>query len=246
VTAEALFEFGGVKYKPAVRMLADIKEILYDPTWASKAADVPLYYMYRDLALSAENRKLITENRLRYDITVIPPRMLGSEFVKTAGHYHPVVPGQNVTYPELYQVLEGEAHYLLQKGDGNKITDVVLVKAGRGDSVLIPPGYGHVTINPASVELKMADWVCRDFESDYSVYRRMKGAAYFEVEGNKLVANKNYGSVPEVRRFGPTNFEEFSLEKGKDIYHLIEDIEKLDYLKNPGKYMHLFDLLFKL
>jgi glucose-6-phosphate isomerase len=246
MTTGALFEFGGVKVKPAVRMLADLRGVLYDPTWASKAGDVPLYFMYRDLASSKEDRKLITENRLRYDITVIPPRMLGSEYVKTAGHYHPLAPGQEVSYPELYQVLEGEAHYLLQKSDGDKITDIVLVKAGKGDSVLIPPGYGHVTINPSNVALKMADWVCRDFESEYSSYRKKKGAAYFELKDGRLAANKSYESLPEVRFFGPTNFEEFGLKKGKDIYSLVGDIQKLDYLKNPGKYMHLFDLLFKL
>jgi len=246
MSAEAVFEFGGVKVKPDIRMLADIREILYDKQWGEKAADVPLYFMYRDLALSEEDRKLITENRLRYDITVIPPRMLGLEYVKTAGHYHPLVPGQKETYPELYQVLEGEAHYLLQKNDGSKIVDVVLIKAKKGDSVLIPPGYGHITINPSNSVLKMADWVCRSFESEYSAYREKKGAAYFEVEGSKLIANKNYESLPEARFFKPTNYDDFGLRKGKDIYHLIEGLSVLDYLKNPAKHMNLFNLLFKL
>ena len=29
---------------------------------------------------------------LRYDITVIYPGLIGSEYVKTLGHYHPKVP----------------------------------------------------------------------------------------------------------------------------------------------------------
>ena len=41
--------------------------------------------------------------------------MLGSEYVKTVGHYHPPVPGTDVSYPEIYQVLDGSATYLLQK-----------------------------------------------------------------------------------------------------------------------------------
>jgi|GEM_PF-2282682 glucose-6-phosphate isomerase len=40
---------------------------------------------------------------------------MGLEFVKTCGHYHPPVnPKLRYTYPEMYEVLEGDAHYLLQ------------------------------------------------------------------------------------------------------------------------------------
>jgi glucose-6-phosphate isomerase, archaeal len=44
-------------------------------------------------------------------------------------------------------VLEGKAHFLLQK---KTLADLVLVLATTGDIVLISPGYGHVTINPAT------------------------------------------------------------------------------------------------
>ena len=41
--------------------------------------------------------------------------MLGLEYTKTVGHYHPQIPGTDISYPEIYQVLEGSATYLLQK-----------------------------------------------------------------------------------------------------------------------------------
>lgn len=246
MAAGKIMKFGDMKVKPDVRMLRDVKGLLYDKVWASRAADVPLYFMYRDLGLNEKDRALIRENGLRYDITIIPPRMLGVEYVKTAGHYHTKAPGQDVSYPELYYVLEGEVHYLLQKSGSAKTMDVVLIKAKKGDNVLIPPDYGHVAINPSSVELKMANWVCRDFESDYSIYKERRGAAYFELDGGRLVANKNYGSVPGVRFFTPTNYDDFGLKQGKDIYSMVKDLNVLDYLKNPAEYMDLFKLLFTL
>ncbi len=42
-----------------------------------------------------------------------------------------------MAYPELYEVLEGEAHYLLQRMEQERgtegITDVVVVKAKKGE-----------------------------------------------------------------------------------------------------------------
>jgi len=57
---------------------------------------------------------------------------MGIEFVKTAGHYHPLIEGTGYTYPEIYEVLSGVAHYLLQKSENLKITDVIIVKPRKG------------------------------------------------------------------------------------------------------------------
>lgn len=78
-----------------------------------------------------------------------------------------------VGYPEVYEVLEGRAHFLLQK---KTLDDIVLVEAAKGDIVLIPPGYGHVTINPAQNEtLTMANLVSTEFSSEYGFYDEMRG-----------------------------------------------------------------------
>ena len=71
-------------------------------------------------------------------------------------NYHPENPS-GTGYPELYEVIEGVAHVLLRK---KTLEHIVLVKAAKGDIVIIPPGYGHVTINPSQEEtLIMANLV---------------------------------------------------------------------------------------
>lgn len=169
-------EFGSKRRKPDIRYLFDMKDVIFDRNWLEAADNIELYYMYRDLFLSRSDEKKLIEQGLRYDITIIPPRMLGREYIKTAGHYHPLVPGGSITYPELYEVLEGEALYLMQKRD---LSDILVVNASAGDKVLVPPNYGHITINRSNKTLKMANFVARNFSSLYDPIKDRAGGAYF-------------------------------------------------------------------
>ncbi len=232
--------FGSKIAKPQVRMLSELREVVYDRTWFERAENVEVYYMYRDLFLSRRDGAVLKELNLRYDITIIPPRKLGTEFVKTLGHYHAAILGTGITYPELYEVLGGEAHYMMQKLAGDKVEDVILIKARQGDKVIVPPNYGHVTINPSNKILKMANLVARNFESDYAPFKSKGGAAYFELTTG-FVKNNNYSSAPEIRFLKPCKFSELRLKKNKEIYALLhEDAEVLEWLVAPQKYEWLF------
>lgn len=241
---EIILDFGSKRVMPNTRMLFDMSEVIYDREWLAGTNNIELYYMYRDLSLSKNDASVIKEYGLRYDITVIPPRMLGCEYVKTAGHYHPRVPGADVTYPEIYEVLSGEAHYLMQKPDNDKIAEVILVKAEQGDKVIIPPGYGHFTINASNRVLKMANWVAQDFESTYEPVKKKGGAAYFILKSG-IARNPAYGGVPEIRTLKPASLKEAGLSKSKEIYGLVRDIGKLEFLVKPQDYGWLFDGMFK-
>jgi glucose-6-phosphate isomerase len=227
-----------------------MKEVVFDKNFLLsmeiESMDLELYYMYRDVSKDDEDERKINEKGLRYDITIIPPRKLGLEFIKTAGHYHPFLRDTKITYPELYEVLEGEAHYILQKkeeeGGGEKITDVVVVKAKKGDKVLIPPNYGHVTINPSEETLKMANFVANDFSSIYEPMRRKGGAAYFELTTGEFVKNENYEEVPSIRFLKPLNIEEVGLRKEAEMYEIIKERpESLEFLTNPAEFSSLFE-----
>ncbi|RJS71019.1 MAG: glucose-6-phosphate isomerase [Candidatus Syntrophoarchaeum sp. WYZ-LMO15] len=233
--------FGGQLIRPDVRRLSDMRELLFDRSFAESAEDMDLYYMYRDLYLSRKDQEKIREAGLRYDITIIPPLMLGKEYVKTAGHYHPPADGGGITYPEVYEVLEGEAHYLLQRPEGDKIVDVVLITAEEGEKVLIPPGYGHITINPSNKRLKMANWVARGFSSIYDPIRKRRGGAYYEtVDG--FVKNDAYGEIPPLRFLRPKDLPMFGLVKAKEMYGLVrENIKLLEFLTRPWEFVEVFE-----
>ncbi len=231
--------FYGKVHHPDVRMLRDMDEVVYDKEWLSLQGDMELYYMYRDLSRNESDHKKIFDNRLRYDITIIPAAMLGDEYIKTAGHYHPPVPGHEISYAELYQVLEGEAIYLLQKAEGDIVTDVVVCKAKAGDLVLVPPDYGHITINSSDRSLKMANWVCRDFSSLYEPVKKLFGGAYYLLKSG-FIKNPDYQEVPEIRYVKPREYPEAGLFCGNDMYYMVNDIGKLGFLTDPQHHMDIF------
>ena len=177
---------------PGIRTIREMRPVLADPTCA---ASDPLYYMYRDLARSEADRRWLCNHRLRYDITVIPPRDLCGEHVKTKGHYHPDNP-VGTGYPELYEVLEGTAQFLLQS---RQLDDVILVLASTGACVIIPPGYGHIAINPSpDTTLVLANLVSTAFESEYGEYETLHGAAYYVMSDGRIIKNPHYPDVPPV------------------------------------------------
>ena len=217
---------------PRVRTIEEIRGVLRDP--ACRCGE-PLYFMYRDLARSPADREWLRREGIRYDVTVIPARVLCGEYVKTKGHHHPP-DGKGVPYPEIYEVIRGGAHFLLQTRDAG---DVLLVRAGPGDRVLVPPGYGHVTINPEEVSLVMANLVSDRFESDYSVYERMGGAAYFELAGGRLVENPRYRSPAPVRTLEARDQEGPGDLPSGPLYGLV-GTGSLGFLNRPEDYPELF------
>lgn len=174
--------------KPDIRHLNDMKEVVYDKEWLKTAPNSELYYMYR---------KVKEENGLVNHITVIPPRMLGEEYIKTKGHYH-----TEKEYGEIYAVLEGKGLFLSQKEKDGIIEDVFYVKAEKGEYVMIPSGYGHVMINDSLRDLVTIDWSSEKCKGDYSLIVKRGGACYFYTKSG-WIKNNNYKKVPDLRSEEP-------------------------------------------
>ena len=225
--------------EPSVRTAEDLREVLANPVCTCTG---PVYYMYRDLARSGKDRNWLTEQQLRFDITVIPPREICGEFIKTKGHYHPDNPS-GTGYPEIYEVLAGEAHYLIQNQD---CSDVVMITACAGDIVVVPPGYGHVTINPAKTTvLQMANIVSSRFSSNYQRYEAQKGAAYFEMVKEGFVQNPAYPKHLHLRRVKAQRLAGVRNTIADSLYDLIEKrAPVLEFLNYPEKSESLFRELY--
>jgi len=185
-----------------------MEKVVFDKNFAKKFPDLELYYMYRGVK---------KEDGVRYDITVIPAQILGKEFTRTKGNRN------SNDFPELYTVLEGKAIFLMQKakpsfaeaseGKG-EIEDVFVVKAKRGEFVIVPPKYAVITINPSKETLKLGNWVSEKNENIYEELEKMGGACYFYTQSG-WIKNKNYKKIPPLRFKKP----------------LKEKPENLDFLK---------------
>lgn len=224
-----IFEEYLEEVQPDVRTLAEMKPVLKDDKISSPEE---CYYMYRGVC-KEEHREIIERSGLRYDITVIPPLFLGEEFNKTFGHYHPKQGETETSYPEVYEVIYGKAHYILQSEDFSRF---IVIEAKAGDKVLIPPNFGHVTINPGRECLVMSNWVYAGFKSDYSVFQKKKGAIYYETKFG-LSENRNYSFIPPIEYADPQDLSKIGFEEGP-MYLMVNHLDRLSFLAEPDKHKY--------
>jgi glucose-6-phosphate isomerase, archaeal len=206
-----------------------------------------VYWMMRDTGLKDGPHRKQTHD-LRYDISVFIAAMFGREYLKTSGHYHPAASDGGPAYPEVYGVLSGKAIYLLQKVQDIEaemedivVEDCLIVEGNPGEKVVMPPDYGHVTINPLPEPLVMANWVSNRFQSQYGAVEQGRGFAYYRIEGEggaRWVKNPRYRDVPPLRIARVRQVPELGLRTDLPLFTSGQDEpEAMDWLNTPAEYM---------
>jgi glucose-6-phosphate isomerase len=231
--------------KGTPRLLKEILPLAYQQGRWTEEIDYnkPLYFMFRDVCRAKDEEK-IRDNHLRFDITIMLPLKLGLELNKTAGHYHPFVPSTTLSYPELYEIIDGRAYFILQNVDGDAVLDAFIIKAKKGDRVIVPPNYGHVTVNAGATPLIIANWVCRDFSSIYQPYADKRGAVYYIIRrfGNiEVVENEAYVNIPSPKFVESKANEVLKLSPQESMYKLVDAIDLLAWLKEPQNHTDIFE-----
>jgi len=202
--------------KYSTRTTKGLSPVLFEPPAARERA---VYEVRRNIAKIGE---------VRYDETTIFPGLIGRELPKTFGHYH-----KGAGFPELYVVLEGRAWYLIQrprKTNPKIIEEVYLIEAEKNEKAVIPPGFGHVSINPENKKLIMGNWIGTGFEYDYQTYENLRGACYYLLESKdsksiNFEKNSYYEKVPDLIKVKPKKFP--------------KELENLEFLIKPEKYSSL-------
>jgi glucose-6-phosphate isomerase, archaeal len=188
----------------APRTHEKMQEVLMHPEASGPAIH---YYMVR----GGSNKR---------NITIWESGTVGGEYIKTYGHYHI---GQ---LDETYWIILGEGVALLQKlavdQSGEPMPDTVAefkaVKVKAGDSVYMPPSYGHLVVNTGKQWLVTADnspvlgaedSASMPGHADYEAVKKMRGFAYYVVEKDgapalvknplyKEVQKSDFGGVPVI------------------------------------------------
>ncbi len=244
----------GLSFGPDMRMprfstreLEALRPVLLDPD-----ADGPdvIYWMYRNTGMP-EDAALYEAHGLRYDISAFRAVTLGPEFMKTSGHYHPLIPGTRHAYPEVYEVLHGEALYIMQTVDDCAaspeevvVEDVIMCRVKAGQKIIMPPGYGHVTVNTLDEPLVMSNWVSNRFSSFYGTVEEARGFSWYVVNDNgepSYLENKSYAQgVPAVRWAEVQEVPELGLTWDEPMYRACADApERFEFLNDPGPYEDL-------
>ena len=148
---------------------------------------------------------MIRGGKEKRNITVLETGTVGGEYIKTYGHYH------IGNLDETYWFLAGDGVVLQQKLADPMVHDVVeefkAIRVKTGDSVYMPPGYGHLMANTGATWLVMADDSPVDGvddsasmpgHADYEAVKEMRGFAYYVVERQgapALVRNPRYKEI---------------------------------------------------
>jgi glucose-6-phosphate isomerase, archaeal len=152
---------------------------------------------------------MIRGGKFKKNVTVWAPGAVGGEYIKTYGHYHI---GE---LDETYWVVQGSGVILQQKmvveaGEtfADRIEEFKAIQVRAGDSVYMPPHYGHLGVNVGSEWLVTTDDspvegsgdnASMPGHADYTQVQRMRGFAYYVVEHNGAPALKKNPRYTEVR-----------------------------------------------
>jgi glucose-6-phosphate isomerase, archaeal len=213
---------------------------------ACRDRDDIVYYMYNGIHRVRDAERL-RGVPLRYELTLIPPRRIGDEFVKTHGHIHNSEQESGLSYAEVCEVLVGTAHFVLQTLDPDEPSASVayLVEVKPGEKIIIPPGYDHLTINPGDEPLLFSDVIALSVHGIYDRFRASRGAAYLEVAHDGQMAfeaNPAYLSVPDLQRVKVHEYPAHNLTCDIPLYTALIEGQgrRWDFLVDPGRFWHSF------
>lgn len=235
-----VLEYDKAEFLPAVDWVKKFEDAQY--AYTTPESDQEIIYFGARYMEQTTDRGLFEKFDLMADATAIKPGQIGAEYVKTVGHYHGYKPGTNVAYPEVYEAVAGQFEYLLQsEPDKNGEVEVIWVVAEEGDKVVMPPGYGHVSMNVGKTMALEIDIQKRDNpnQSDYSMFKEKVGGAFYRT-ADGLQKNPEY-KIKSLRIVRPLEVPEWGLLKNTPLYQaVIASPEKFDFLTSPENYK--FDL----
>ena len=115
-----------------VRNLHDLKAVWANPI----EEDDQVIYRYTSALHLKEDAPVWKKANMAYGIVIFVPGTFSGEYVKSSGQYHPPVQPCNMGTPEIYTVLSGVGHFLLQKASPpfSKIEDAVMVEVQAGET----------------------------------------------------------------------------------------------------------------
>jgi glucose-6-phosphate isomerase len=195
---------GTLVFRRTSRTVGDLRNVLRSPD--PSAPEREMYSMYYPTPGVGAGQPLLDRCQLTYSLVLVPPLTVDGEFAKTQGHYHPPVPGTVYGYPEVYTQLHGRLLLLLQQRDRARPAtprDCALIEMTPGVSVMVPPDYAHVLVNPTGELALMAGLYSPAFRPEYDEIYAQRGLAYYLVDQGGPVAveaNPRYVNPPPLRQ----------------------------------------------
>lgn len=152
--------------------------------------------------------------------------------------------------------MTGTALYVLVKVNDHMaddkdliIEDVIFATVHAGETIIIPPLYGHASINIGNGPMIFNNVCTLENKSDYSLVQRHHGMPWYVIKENgqlKFVKNPSYKMhIPEPRMMRVKENEEYGILFNNPVYHeFLKRPQVFSFLENPiGKVENIMNML---
>jgi glucose-6-phosphate isomerase len=239
-TLTLAFGSGATTAPATVRRLDEVREVLEDP---EATGPDHLYTIYMDVRAPGVTDPLVGRG-LGYGAVVHNHGTLGRELLRSQGHVHSTSPETGLAYSELYEFWRGRGLVYMQSSVEDEVDDVIVIEAGPGDKVAIPPGWAHATVNVSDGPMVFGAVYAPAAELLYEPLRRRRGTAHYVLADGTLEPNPSYRFVATPRRASPHVFPEQGIEPGEPaLAALARDESALDFVSRPEAFPGLWERL---
>lgn len=243
-THELTFGEGVVCGGGSSKHLQKMKGLLYRES-AVENCDELCYVFCHDI-YREEDRHLFEKRQYANGITVLMPGTMGGECRKNSGHYHGYVPGHICTFPEVYEVLTGEAVFLLQESrnfdhadEELKVETLRAVFLKAGEKIIVPPFCGHCAINVGEKPMAFGN-LAAPSPLLYAPIQQRHGLGVYvlNIQGRIVfVPNSHYKDLPQLTIVQAHENPALGITFGKSVYEsFVSSPERFNFLDEPEQY----------
>ena len=228
----------GVTTAPVtVRRLDEVRSLLRDP---GASGPDHLYTIYMDIRVPGRAEGLRSLG-LGYGAVVYNHGALGGEALRSQGHVHSAPAATGIAYSEIYEFWHGRGLVYMQDSATADVSDVIVVEAGPGDKVVIPPGWAHATVNLGDSPMAFGAVYALEAQLLYEPLRKLQGTAHYVLANGTLEPNPRYRKVPEARRQAPHEIPRHGIGHGRPA--LSGELSLLDLVSRPERYPEVWEQL---
>ena len=227
------------------KTLSQMKGLLFDDSKIGNN-DETCYLFYTNI-IKDKDLNLFKEKKNSNGITVLMPGTMSGECRKNSGHFHGYVNGHSLTLPEAYEILTGEAAFLLQKSTNfDKVEEDLVIEKFKvvflkeGDKIIVPPFYAHCAINVGDGPMAFGN-LAAPSPLLYDPIKKLHGFAYYVMKKNNriiFVPNTKYKNAPQIEIVEARENYNLGIQFDKSLYtSFVENPDKFEFLHNPEKFI---------
>lgn len=244
-TNELVFGDGVFCENSNKKMLHQMKGLLYDDSAANEKNEV-CYIFYADITCSKDRMKF-KEKGFTNGITVLMPGTMKGECRKNSGHYHGYVKGHTLTFPEAYEVLIGEAVFLLQKStnfdrpqEELQVQECKAVFLKPGEKIIVPPFYAHCAVNVGEGPMAFGN-MAAPCPLLYEPIRSKHGFFNYVLKKDGkiiFIPNSRYQNLPQLHIAEAKENSKLGIVFDIPMYEsFVKNPSRFEFLCNPEAYL---------